>query len=112
MGQKTATPKLKMKKGDRVVVIAGKDKGKNGEILKVMPKENKAIVNGVNMVRRHQRQTQTQEGGIINKEAPIHISNLALEDPKDGKPTRVGYKTLNDGRKVRFAKRSGEEIDG
>lgn len=112
MGQKTAAPKLKMKKGDRVVVIAGKDKGKNGEILKVMPKENKAIVNGVNMVRRHQRQTQTQEGGIINKEAPIHISNLALEDPKDGKPTRVGYKTLNDGRKVRFAKRSGEEIDG
>lgn len=103
--------KLKMKKGDHVVVISGRDKGKRGDILKMMPKENKAIVNGVNMVRRHQRQTQTQEGGIINKEAPIQISNLAIEDPKDGSPTRVGYKVLEDGRKVRFAKKSGEVID-
>ena len=104
--------KLKLKKGDRVVVLAGKDKGKNGEILKMLPRENKAIVQGVNLVKRHQKQTQTQEAGIISKEAPIHVSNIAIEDPKDGKPTRVGMKILNDGRKVRFAKRSGEEIDG
>jgi large subunit ribosomal protein L24 len=104
--------KLKIKKGDHVVVITGKDKGKKGEVLKVLPEENRAIVSGVAMVRRHQRQTTTQEGGIISKEAPIHISNLALEDPKDGKPTRVGYKFLKDGRKVRFARRSGEVIDG
>ena len=105
-------PKLKIKKGDHVVVITGKDKGKKGEVLKVMPEENRAIVKGVAMVRRHQRQTPSQEGGIIAKEAPIHISNLAIEDPKDGKPTRAGYKFLKDGRKVRFAKRSGEVIDG
>ncbi len=105
-------PKLKIKKGDHVVVITGKDKGKKGEVLKVMPEENRVIVKGVAMVRRHQRQTAAQEGGIINKEAPIHISNLALEDPKDGAPTRVGYKFLKDGRKVRFARRSGEVIDG
>jgi large subunit ribosomal protein L24 len=105
-------PKLKIKKGDHVVVITGKDKGKKGEVLKVMPEENRAIVKGVAMVRRHQRQTAAQEGGIIAKEAAIHISNLALEDPKDGKPTRVGYKFLKDGRKVRFARRSGEVIDG
>ena len=105
-------PKLKMKKGDHVVVITGKDKGKKGEVLKVIPSENRAIVKGVGMVRRHQRQTASQEGGIIAKEAAIHISNLALEDPKDGKPTRVGYKFLKDGRKVRFARRSGEVIDG
>ncbi|GJM01568.1 MAG: 50S ribosomal protein L24 [Rhodomicrobium sp.] len=104
--------KLKIKKGDRVVVLAGKDKGKQGEVLKMLPKEQRAIVTGVNMIKRHQRQTAAQEGGIISKEAPIHISNLAVEDPKDGKPTRVGYKTLDDGRKVRFAKRSGEVIDG
>ena len=104
--------KLKIKKGDHVVVITGKDKGKKGEVLKVMPEENRAIVKGVAMVRRHQRQTPSQEGGIIAKEAPIHISNLAIEDPKDGKPTRVGYKFLKDGRKVRFARRSGEVIDG
>ena len=104
--------KLKIKKGDHVVVITGKDKGKKGEILKVMPEENRAIVKGVAMVRRHQRQTPSQEGGIIAKEAPIHISNLAIEDPKDGKPTRAGYKFLKDGRKVRFARRSGEVIDG
>ncbi|HXG79900.1 MAG TPA: 50S ribosomal protein L24 [Methyloceanibacter sp.] len=105
-------PKLKIKKGDHVVVITGKDKGKKGEVLKVLPDENRAIVKGVAMVRRHQRQTATQEGGIVAKEAPIHISNIALEDPKDGKPTRVGYKFLKDGRKVRYAKRSGEVIDG
>jgi large subunit ribosomal protein L24 len=104
--------KLKIKKGDHVVVITGKDKGKKGEVLKVVPGENRAIVKGVAVVRRHQRQTPAQEGGIIAKEASIHISNLALEDPKDGKPTRVGYKFLKDGRKVRFARRSGEVIDG
>ena len=104
-------PKVKIKKGDHVVVLTGKDKGKHGEVLKVMPSENRAIVQGVVMVRRHQRQTTTQEGGIITKEAPVNISNIALEDPKDGKPTRVGYKFLKDGRKVRFAKRSGEVID-
>ena len=103
---------LKIKKGDHVVVLTGKDKGKHGEVLKVMPEENRAIVKGVAMIRRHQRQTANQDGGIISKEAAIHISNLALEDPKDGKPTRVGFKFLKDGRKVRFAKRSGEVIDG
>ncbi len=105
-------PKVKIKKGDHVVVLTGKDKGKHGEVLKVLPAENRAIVRGVAMVRRHQRQTAQQEGGIITKEAPVHISNIALEDPKDGKPTRVGYKFLKDGRKVRFARRSGEVIDG
>ena len=104
--------KLKIKKGDHVVVLTGKDKGKHGEVLKVMPEENRAIVKGIAMIRRHQRQTATQDGGIISKEAAIHISNLAIEDPKDGKPTRVGFKFLKDGRKVRFAKRSGEVIDG
>jgi len=104
--------KLKIRKGDHVVVVTGKDKGKHGEVLKMLPAENRAIVKGVAMIRRHQKQTAAQEGGIIAKEAAIHISNLALEDPKDGKPTRVGYKFLKDGRKVRFAKRSGEVIDG
>jgi len=104
--------KVKVKKGDHVVVLTGKDKGKKGEVLKVMPAENRAIVQGVALVRRHQRPTASQEGGIITKEASIDISNIALEDPKDGKPTRVGYKFLKDGRKVRFAKRSGEVIDG
>jgi large subunit ribosomal protein L24 len=103
--------KLKIRKGDHVVVITGKDKGKKGEVLKVMPEENRVIVKGVAIVRRHQRQTATQDGGIISKEGPVHVSNLALEDPKDGSPTRVGYKFLKDGRKVRFAKRSGEIID-
>ena len=104
--------RAKIKKGDHVVVITGKDKGKKGEVLKVLSADNRAIVKGVAMVRRHQRQTAAQDGGIIVKEAAIHISNLAIEDPKDGKPTRVGYKFLKDGRKVRFAKRSGEVIDG
>lgn len=103
--------KLKVKKGDKVVVLTGRDKGKNGEILKVFPDKNRALVQGVNVVRRHQKQSANQQGGIISKEAPIHISNLAIEDPKDGSPTRVGFKFLDDGRKVRFAKRSGELID-
>ena len=103
-------PSLKIKKGDRVIVMAGRDKGKRGEVIAVMPKENRALVRGVNMVRRHQRQTASQEGGIISKEAPIHLSNLAIEDPADGSPTRVGFKFLEEGRKVRFAKRSGELI--
>lgn len=101
---------LKIKKGDHVVVLTGRDKGKRGEVIEVRPKENRALVRGVNVVRRHQRQTASQEGGIISKEAPIQISNLALEDPKDGKPTRVGFRILDDGKKVRFAKRSGELI--
>ena len=101
---------LKIKKGDRVVVTTGRDKGKRGEVIQVMPRENRALVRGVNIVRKHQKQTQAQEGGIISKEGPIHLSNLLLEDPKDGAPTRVGFKVLDDGRKVRFAKRSGEVI--
>jgi large subunit ribosomal protein L24 len=101
----------KIKKGDKVVLIAGRDKGRSGEVVKVMPSEGRALVRGLNMVRRHQRQSQTQEGGIISKEAPVDLSNLALIDPKDGKPTRVGFKILEDGRKVRFAKRSGDLID-
>ena len=101
-------PSLKFKKGDRVVVMTGRDKGKQGEILVMMPRENRGIVRGVNVVRRHQRQTAQQDGGIISKEAPINLSNLAHEDPNDGKPTRVGFKFLEDGKKVRFAKRSGE----
>ena len=100
----------KIKKGDAVVVLAGRDKGKRGEVIEIRPKENRALVRGVNVVRRHQRQTQAQEGGIISKEGPIQISNLAIEDPKDGKPTRVGFKILADGKKVRIAKRSGEHI--
>jgi large subunit ribosomal protein L24 len=102
----------KIKKGDKVVVLAGRDKGKTGEVVQVMPKEERALVRGVNLVKRHQRQTANQEGGIISKEAPLHLSNLAYADPKDGKPTRVGFKILDDGRKVRFAKRSGDLIDG
>lgn len=102
----------KIKKGDDVIVLAGKDKGKKGSVLRVLPKEDRAIVQGVNMVQRHQRQTAQQEGGIIAKEASIHLSNLAIADPKTGKPTRVGFTTLKDGRKVRVAKASGETIDG
>lgn len=102
----------KIRKGDKVVVLTGRDKGRVGEVLRVMPKEDKAVVRGVNQVRRHQRQTPSQEGGIITKEAPIHLSNIALADPKDGKPTRVGFKIQADGAKVRVAKRSGEVING
>jgi large subunit ribosomal protein L24 len=101
---------LKIKKGDSVIVLTGRDKGKRGEVIEVRPKENRALVRGINVVRRHQRQTAKDEGGIISKEAAIQISNLALEDPKDGKPTRIGFRFLEDGKKVRFAKRSGEVI--
>lgn len=102
----------KIRKGDKVVVLTGRDKGRTGEVISVRPAEERALVRGVNMVKRHQKQTAQQEGGIISKEATIHLSNLALADPKDGKPTRVGFKIMNDGRKVRVAKRSGAEIDG
>ena len=102
----------KIRKGDKVVVLAGKDKGRTGEVVRMMPKDDKAVVRGVNMIRRHQKQSQTQEGGIITKEAPIHLSNIALVDPKDGKPTRVGFIFQKDGKKVRVAKRSGEVING
>ena len=101
----------KIKKGDRVVVTTGRDKGEKGEVMKVMTGENRALVSGVNLVKRHQKQTQKAQGGIISKEAPIHLSNIAHVDPKDGSPTRIGWKVLNDGRKVRFAKKSGEVID-
>ncbi|MDO9416916.1 50S ribosomal protein L24 [Pararhizobium sp.] len=100
----------KIRKGDKVVVLTGKDKGRTGEVIQVLPKEDRAFVRGVNMVKRHQRQTQSQEAGIINKEASIHLSNLAVAD-KDGKATRVGFSVV-DGKKVRVAKRSGEVIDG
>ena len=102
----------KIRKGDKVVVLSGKDKGRTGEVLRVLPKDDKAVVRGVNQVRRHQKQSQSQEGGIITKEAPIHLSNIAIADPKDGKPTRVGFKIEKDGKKVRVAKRSGEVING
>ena len=101
---------LKIRKGDHVIVLAGRDKGKHGEVIAMLPKENRAIVRGVNVVRRHQKQTAAKQGGIISKEAPIDLSNLALEDPKDGKPTRVGFKIQADGKKIRIAKRSGEQI--
>ena len=100
-----------IKKDDNVIVISGSDKGKKGKVLKVFPKEGRALVQGVNVVKRHQKQTQAQEGGIISKEAPIHLSNIAYAG-KDGKPTRVGFKVLADGKKVRIAKSSGAEIDG
>lgn len=102
----------KIRKGDKVVVLTGKDKGRTGEVLRVLPQDDKAIVRGVNVVVRHQRQTQNQEGGLIRKEAPIQLSNIAVADPKDGKtPTRVGFE-VRDGKKVRVAKRSGEVING
>ena len=103
--------KLRMKKGDKVVVRTGKDKGKTGEVLRMIPSDNRAVVQGVNMVKRHTRPSQMSAGGIVEKEASIHVSNLALADPKDDKPTRTGVKILKDGRKVRYAKRSGEVID-
>ena len=103
--------KLKFKKGDKVVVRTGRDKGKSGEVLKIYPSRNRAIVQGVNRVKRHTAPTQSSAGGIIEKEATIDVSNLAHLDPKDDQPTKVGFKTLDDGRKVRFAKRSGEIID-
>ena len=105
----------KIRKGDKVIVLAGRDKGRTGEVIEVRPNDDRALVRGVNMVKRHQRQTAQQEGGIISKESTIHLSNLAVADPKDGKPTRVGFKFVgegNDRKKVRVAKRSGVEIDG
>lgn len=105
----------RIKKGDRVVVIAGRDKGRTGEVIEMRRAERRALVRGVNMVKRHQQQTASQDGGIITKEGPIHLSNIALADPKDGKATRVGFKIIGTGaerKKVRVAKRSGVEIDG
>lgn len=101
----------KIRKGDKVVVLTGKDKGKKGDVVAVFPKENKALVQGVNMVKRHEKASQTTTGGIVTREAKVHLSNLAIEDPKTGKPTRVGFK-MQDGNKVRFAKASGELING
>jgi len=105
----------KIRKGDKVIVLTGRDKGRTGEVVEVRPADARAIVRGVNMVKRHQRQTAQQEGGIISKESTIHLSNLAVADPKDGKPTRIGFKFIGEGearKKVRIAKRSGVEIDG
>src|SRR3954454_4313003 len=102
--------KMKIRKGDNVVVITGRDKGKTGSVLRVFPVENRALVQGVNMVKRHTRPRPGQTGGIVEKENPIHASNLSLVDPKDQKPTRIGFKVI-DGRKMRFARRSGEMID-
>jgi large subunit ribosomal protein L24 len=103
--------KLKIKKGDKVVVITGRDKGKSGEVLRVLREENRVLVQGVNMMKRHTKPGAGQTGGIVEKEAAVHVSNVAHIDPKSQKPTRVGYKILADGRKVRFAKRSGEVLD-
>jgi large subunit ribosomal protein L24 len=105
----------KIRKGDKVTVLTGRDKGRTGEVIEVRPAQGRALVRGIHMVKRHQKQTGRQEGGIIAKESSIHLSNLALADPKGGKPTRVGFKFVGEGenrRKVRFAKRSGVEIDG
>jgi large subunit ribosomal protein L24 len=102
----------KIRKGDKVVMLAGRDKGRTGEVVQILREQDRALVRGMHIVKRHQRQTPTQDGGIISKEASVHLSNLALADPRDGKPTRVGFKVLPDGKKVRVAKRSGVEIDG
>jgi large subunit ribosomal protein L24 len=105
----------RIRKGDRVVVLAGRDKGRTGEVIEMRLGDDRALVRGVNMVKRHQKQTAQQEGGIISKELPVHLSNIALADPKDGKPTRVGFKIVGAGedrKLVRVAKRSGAEIDG
>ena len=102
----------KIRKGDKVVVLTGRDKGRTGEVIEVRPSEGRALVRGVNMVKRHQKQSATQEGGIVSKESSVHLSNIAYADPKDGKPTRVGWKIQKDGTRVRVAKRSGTEIDG
>ena len=102
---------MNVKKGDRVIVIAGKDKGKKGEVIAAMPKESRVVVRGVNVVKKHRRPTPSHAGGIVEQEAPVHVSNVAQLDPKDDKPTRIGVKILDDGRKVRVARRSGEVID-
>ena len=101
----------KIRKGDKVVMMTGRDKGRSGEVIEMRPAEGRALVRGIHMVKRHQKQTAQQEGGIVSKESSVHLSNLAIADPKDGKPTRVGFKMVGD-KKVRFAKRSGVEIDG
>jgi large subunit ribosomal protein L24 len=101
----------RIKKGDRVIVTTGRDKGKRGDVLKVFPKEDRALVTGVNMVKRHQRQTPRLQGGIVSKESPVHLSNISHVDPKSGDATKIGWKVLGDGRKVRFAKKSGVVID-
>ena len=106
-----SSPRIRLKKGDKVVVLTGKDKGQSGEIVKMLRRQNKAVVQGVNMVKRHTAPSQAGPGGIISKELPIHLSNLAIEDPKDGKPTRIGIRTLKDGTRERFARRSGEAIN-
>ena len=103
-------PKLKIKKGDQVVVLSGDDKGKTGEVVKSMPKEGKVVVQGVNLVKRHTKPSQTTPGGIVTKEAPINVSNVAIVDPKSGKASKIGYKVVN-GNKVRVARKSGEVID-
>jgi large subunit ribosomal protein L24 len=103
--------KFKVKKGDKVVVLCGRDKGKKGEVLRMLPKENRVVVQGVNVIKRHTRPTQVSPGGIVEREAPVHISNVAHLDPKSDLPTRVGTRVDADGRKVRYAKRSGEVID-
>jgi large subunit ribosomal protein L24 len=101
----------RIRKGDNVVVITGRDRGKKGEVLRVIPAENRAIVRGVNVVKRHQRQTARDQGGIVTKELPIHLSNISLAEPSDGKPTRIGFRFV-EGRKVRYSKRTGDQIDG
>ena len=101
----------KIKKGDKVVVTAGRDKGRTGEVIEMRPADGRVLVRGVNMVKRHQKQSAKQEGGIVAKESPVHLSNIAIADPKDGKPTRIGFKIRTDGSKVRVAKRSGAELD-
>ena len=101
----------RIKKGDRVMITAGRDKGAEGEVIRIITQTNRALVRGVNMVRRHQRQTQTNQGGIIEKEAPIHLSNIALIDPDSGRATRVGFKTDDKGKKQRYAKKSGKIIE-
>ncbi len=105
-------PKMKIKKGDEVIVLTGRNKGAKGEILKVMPTDNRVVVKGVNVVKKHQKPTQTAAGGIVEKELSINASNVALVDPKSGKASRIGYKLTKDGKKVRIAKKSGEEIAG
>ena len=105
----------KIRKGDKVIVLTGRDKGRTGEVVEVRPDAGRALVRGVNLVKRHQKQSAQQDGGIVSKEATVHLSNLAIADPKDGKPTRIGFKFVGQGddrRKVRVAKRSGVEIDG
>ena len=103
-------PKMKIKKGDQVIVLSGEDKGKTGEVVKSMPKESKVVVQGINLVKRHTKPSQTTPGGIVTKEAPINVSNVAIVDPKTGKATKIGYKEV-DGKKVRVARKSGEVID-